>query len=108
MIEKNLLLNKVLDSLNEIQAIDITTLNVSDITTVTDFMVICQGRSSRHVKAIADNIIEDLKKDGFAVLSANGLKNSEWILVDFGDVVVHIMLPETRSFYNLEGLWQES
>lgn len=107
MTEQNLLLDKLLISLNEIQAFDVVTLNVTNITTVTDYMIVCSGRSVRHVKSIADNIIEDLKKEGFSAFSASGLTHGEWVLVDFGDVVVHIMQPEKRAFYNLEGLWQE-
>lgn len=107
MVDKNPLLENLLTALDDIQAVDIVTLDVTKLTTITDYMVICSGRSTRHVRAIAENIMEHLKKAGTPALNASGLENGEWILVDFGDLVVHIMQPERRAFYNLEGLWQE-
>lgn len=107
MVEKNSLLDKLMIALDDIQAIDIVTLDVKNITAITDYMIICSGRSSTHVKAIAENIMENMKKNSTPAISATGLENGEWVLVDFGDFVVHIMQPERRAFYNLEGLWQE-
>lgn len=99
-------LDQLLHSLNESQAIDIITIDVHEHTTITDFMIVCSGRSSRHIKAIAEQLIESMKKCGFPPISNSGVENSDWALVDFGDFVVHVMQPESRSFYNLEGLWQ--
>lgn len=100
------ILSAILESLDDNQAIDVVTLDVKEQTTVTDYMVICSGRSSRHVKAIAENTMEKMKAQGFPSLGQSGLQTAEWILIDFGDVVLHVMQPDIRSFYYLEGLWQ--
>jgi ribosome-associated protein len=100
-------LKQLLSFLDDSQAIDVITLDVRKQTTVTDYMIIASGRSSRHVKAIATTLMERMKAIGVPSLGDNGSENSEWILVDFGDYVVHIMQPDTRSFYNLEELWHE-
>lgn len=101
-------LKKLLALLDDNQAINVVTLDVSAQTTVTDFMIIASGRSSRHVKAIAGKTMEDMKKAGLPSLGEHGLENGEWVLIDFGDYVLHVMQPDIRAFYNLEGLWQES
>lgn len=106
MYDKNPLLNSLLQSLDDIQAIDVKVLEVSELTTVTDFMVVCSGRSSRHIKAIAQHVMEEMKAKGSPALSDNGLDSGDWVLIDFGDIVLHVMQPESRAFYNLEGLWQ--
>ena len=102
----NPLLDILLKSLDDSQAIDITTIDVREHTTITDFMIICSGRSSRHIKAIAEQMIETMKSVGLPPLSNTGFESGDWALVDFGDFVVHVMQPESRAFYNLEGLWQ--
>ena len=101
------LLKKLLQSLEDIQAIDTVTIDVSQQTTITDYMIICSGRASRHVKAIAGYIVEQMKAAGLPILSNNGLDSGDWALVDFGDYIVHVMQPESRAFYNLEGLWKK-
>ena len=106
MPDKNPLLKTLVHALEEIQAIDVTVIDVSQHTTITDFMIICTGRSSRHVKAIAEHIMEHLKAAGLAAIGNSGLTGGDWALVDFGDFVVHVMQPDSRAFYNLEGLWQ--
>jgi ribosome-associated protein len=106
MYEKNAVLTPLLQAIEEMHAIDVTVIDVSAQTTVTDFMVICGGRSSRHVKAIAQLALERMKAQGFNALSDNGVNSGDWALVDFGDVVLHVMQAEIRAFYNLEGLWQ--
>lgn len=106
MSDKNPLLKKLLASLEDIHAIDVTVIDVGSQTTVTDFMIICSGRSSRHVKAIAEQVLENMKAAGLPALSTNGFETGDWALVDFGDFVLHVMQPASRSFYNLEGLWQ--
>ncbi|KTD19458.1 putative Iojap-related protein [Legionella israelensis] len=101
------MLNILLEALDDIQAFDVITLDVKKQTTITDYMVIASGRSSRHVKAIAEQVIEAMKKAGHQPLSFTGLDEGDWALVDFGDCILHVMQPDTRAFYNLEGLWQE-
>jgi ribosome-associated protein len=94
--------------LEDLKAEDIVSLNVRNKSSVTDTMIIASGRSTRHVKSISDNIIKKLKKIKIKPLGIEGYSKSEWILIDFGDVLVHVMHPETREFYSLEKLWDES
>lgn len=96
----------VTNALEELKGKDIIVIDVHEKTSVTDFMVIATGTSSRQVKALANNVTEEIKKQGILPLGVEGLENSEWALVDLGQVVVHVMLQETRSFYDLERLWQ--
>ena len=107
MTEQNTNLQTLLRLLDENHAIEITTIDVHEQTTVTDYMIICSGRSSRQVRAIAEHIMADMKEAGLPSQGSTGLDSGDWALVDFGDYVVHIMQPDARAFYNLEGLWQE-
>lgn len=107
MQDTNPLLDTLLKSLDDVQAIDVIAIDVSKHTSITDYMIICSGRSSRHVKAVAAQIMELMKAAGLPAMNHNGLEGGEWALVDFGDFIVHVMQPEIRSFYNIEGLWQE-
>ncbi|AHE66666.1 ribosome silencing factor [Legionella oakridgensis] len=108
MPDKHPLLETLIASLEDIQASDIVTLDVRNQTSVTDYMIICSGRSSRHVKSIAEQVMEKMKAAGLPALSHHGLEQGDWALIDFGDFVVHVMQPENRAFYNLEGLWQQT
>ncbi|MDX2346577.1 MAG: ribosome silencing factor [Legionella sp.] len=105
---RNIPLETLLKSLEDNKALDIQVINVRDQTSVTDFMVICTGRASRHLRAIAEHVITDMKKTDMPALSKHGLNDGEWVLVDFGEFVVHIMQATSRDFYNLEALWQDS
>ncbi|KGP63912.1 iojap family protein [Legionella norrlandica] len=107
MLEQNPALEKILKSLGDIQAIDVKVIDVHKQTTITDFMIIASGRSSRHVKSIAQKVLEDMKLAGLPCLSSTGIENGDWALLDFGDFILHVMQPEYRHFYNLEGLWEE-
>ncbi|MBM7332562.1 MAG: ribosome silencing factor [Alcanivorax sp.] len=100
------LLDLVLDALEELKAKNVASLDVRAMTSVADDMVIASGTSSRHVKALADNVMEKAKQAGYAPLGTEGERGAEWILVDLGDVIVHLMLPATREFYDLERLWK--
>lgn len=106
MQNKSPMLQTAMHALEELQAIDIQAIDVHEQTTVTDVMLICSGRASRHVKAIAENVMEIMKEAGWPALSSSGLEQADWALVDFGDIVLHVMQAESRAFYNLEGLWQ--
>lgn len=93
-------------ALTDLKAKDILQLNVSHISNVTDALIIASGTSTRHVKALADNVADESRKAGFRPIGIEGERDAEWILVDLGQVVVHVMLPTARKFYDLESLWQ--
>ena len=104
-VSAEMLKDIALEALDDLKAKDIVSLDVRRLTGVTDYMVIASGSSNRHVKALADNVELELKKRDIRPLGVEGQQNAEWVLVDFGDVVVHVMLPQTREFYDLERLW---
>ncbi|MFI4918984.1 MAG: ribosome silencing factor [Legionellales bacterium] len=107
MPDQHPMLPKLIKALEDIQATDITVIDVRKQTTITDYMVIVSGRASRHVKAIAHKVMEDMKLLGMPSISCTGLETGDWALVDFGDFILHVMQPESRQFYNLEGLWED-
>jgi len=91
--------------LEDIKASEIRCLDVRHLTSMMDFMVVASGRSDRHVRAIADALVERCKERGVQILGLEGQDAGEWILVDLTDVVVHVMLPRVRDFYEIEKLW---
>jgi ribosome-associated protein len=95
----------VIDALEEVKAQDIRVLDVRNVASFTDLMVIASGSSTRQVKALADKVIEKCIAVGVRPLGVEGEREAEWVLVDLTDIVVHVMLPQTRDFYNLEKLW---
>lgn len=95
----------VVDALEEIKAQDIKIMDVRGVASFTDLMVVASGTSTRHVKAIADKVIEKASQAGNKPLGVEGDREAEWVLVDLNDIIVHVMLPQTRDFYNLEKLW---
>jgi ribosome-associated protein len=103
--QEDKLLELVVDALEELKGVDIRILDVSKLTSITDRMVVASGTSSRHVKSLADNVIRKTKQAGFRALGVEGEQAAEWVLVDLGDVVVHVMMPAVREFYALEKLW---
>ena len=98
----------VIAILDDMKARDIQVMDVRGVSGVTDYMVICSGTSSRHVKSVAGKVELDMKQRGVRALGVEGAQEAEWVLVDFGDVVVHVMQPESRQFYDLEKLWRVS
>ena len=101
----DVLLSTVLEAVAEIKAVDVVEIDVRGKTSVCDFMVIASGTSTRHVKSIADEVVKFAKRLDCQPLGVEGEREAEWVLVDLGDVVVHIMLPRVREFYALERLW---
>ena len=98
----------VVSSLEDFKAADIQVLDVSGKNPLTERMVIASGNSTRHVKSMAENLIVKAKSEGNPPLGVEGVNEGEWVLVDLNDVIVHMMLPQTRAFYNLEKLWEAS
>jgi len=101
-------LKVVHNALTDVKAKDIIELDVSSISNVADAIVIASGTSTRHVKALADNVADEARKAGFRPIGIEGERDAEWILIDLGYVVVHVMLPTARKFYDLESLWRNA
>ena len=99
------LAQRIVDTLDGLKGQSIRCINVKKLTEITDYMVITTGRSNTHTKALADAVVNRLKKSGEKVIGIEGRLQSEWILVDAGDIVVHIMVAPVRTLYNLEDLW---
>jgi ribosome-associated protein len=95
----------VISALEDIKASDITSIDVRELTGMMDTMVVASGNSNRQVKSLANSVVVSAKEAGYKLIGIEGDDKAEWILVDFGDVIVHIMLPTTREFYDLERLW---
>lgn len=104
MIQTQELSTAIVTALDDLKAIDIQVLDVRDLTSFTDTMIIASGRSDRQVKALADGVIDTAKEYGIKPLGVEGLP-TEWILVDLGDAIAHIMHPTARAYYQLEKLW---
>ena len=98
----------VIDALEDFKAIDIQQIDVSGQNPLTDLFVIASGNSTRHIKSMAENLVVKAKAAGCPPLGVEGQAQAEWVLVDLNDVIVHLMLPKTRAFYNLEKLWEAS
>ncbi len=99
-------LETILSSLDDSKAEDLVTIDISGKSALGDYMVVASGRSHRHVGAIADHLVRDLKKAGAGPVKVEGLPHCDWVLIDVGDVIVHLFRPEVRSFYNIEKMWQ--
>ncbi len=99
------ILATVLNSLSDAKSEDIVSIDLHGKTSIGDYMVIASGRSHRHVGAIAEQLCEKLKREGHRNLRVEGLPHCDWVLIDSGDVIVHIFRPEVRQFYNLERMW---
>ncbi|WP_444896239.1 ribosome silencing factor [Microbulbifer sp. SSSA005] len=94
-----------LNALEDLKGKDIVSLDVSGHSDVMDNLLICTGTSSRQVKSLAENVVDELKKEGIRPIGVEGVDQGEWVLVDYGDLVVHVMLADVRGFYDLEKLW---
>ena len=99
------LLNAVLKSLDDDKAQDAVSIGLAGKSSIADYMVIASGTSHRHVASMADHVVRRLKDQGYETRAAEGLPQADWVLIDAGDVVVHLFRPEVRAFYNLEKMW---
>ncbi|MDD7909823.1 MULTISPECIES: ribosome silencing factor [Pseudovibrio] len=99
------LLQCILKSLDDSKAEEIVSLDLAGKTSVADFMVVASGRSHRHVGAVTDHLLRDLKEAGYGNARVEGLPHCDWVLVDIGDAIIHIFRPEVRGFYNVEKMW---
>lgn len=98
----------VIDALEDIKGFDIAVMDVRKLTNMTSYMIVCSATSSRQAKAIGDNVREQMKEKNYTIRGTEGEKEGEWVLVDLNDIVVHIMVPATRAYYNLEQLWGDA
>ena len=99
--------DKIIDALEDIKGIDITVLSVSEMTSVADYLIVASGKSDRQVKSLANNVQMKLKEHDVRPLGVEGEREGQWVLIDYADILVHIMLPDVRDFYNLEKLWEQ-
>lgn len=97
----------IVNALENVKGQKIAKLDVTELSDVMDFLIIVNGTSNRHVKSLANNVVEELKQQGHQPIGVEGMESGEWVLVDYGDTVVHVMLPEMRDFYELEKLWSK-
>ncbi|HTT85218.1 MAG TPA: ribosome silencing factor [Rhizomicrobium sp.] len=104
-LEEQTLLSRILNSLDDDKAEDIVAIDLEGRSSLTDSIVIANGRSQRHVSAIAEHLARRLKEAGYGTRPVDGLESGDWVLVDAGDVIVHIFRPEVRAYYDLEGMW---
>jgi ribosome-associated protein len=102
---KSLLKAVILAALDDTKALDVKVLDVRDLTDIADFMMIASGTSDRHVRTVAQRVVEKAKEAGFRAHGLEGLKDGDWVLIDLNEVIVHVMLPRVREFYGLEKLW---
>jgi len=104
-MQSELLQKKIAALLDDAKAVDIKVMDVRNISSIADYMIIATGTSSRHVSSIADKIERGMREEGIRAWGTEGQDTGEWVLVDFGDVIVHVMQAATRDFYQLEKLW---
>ncbi|HEY1475291.1 MAG TPA: ribosome silencing factor [Pseudolabrys sp.] len=98
----------VLARLEDMKAEDSVTIDLAGKSSISDYMVVTSGRSQRHVGAVAEHVIKDIKAAGVPSVRVEGMRQGDWVLIDAGDVIVHVFRPEVREFYNLEKMWSAS
>lgn len=95
----------IIETIEDVKGLDIVKLDVRDMTSMTDWMIVASGTSNRHVRALSESVVEKAKQAGHRPIGLEGEEGGEWVLVDLQDALVHVMLPKVREFYNLEKLW---
>lgn len=108
MTELNSMISFVLKAVDDKKAFDIKLLNISNLTTIADYFVICSGNSDRQVISISDEVDDKMSKAGYELKSKEGYRTGRWILLDYGDIIVHVFHKEDRDFYNLDRLWVDA
>jgi ribosome-associated protein len=103
----NQLKKEIENILNDNKAMEITSINLKDKTSIADFMIVASGNSSRHIQALSEILVDELKKKGISYCRLEGRNSNDWKLIDAIDIIVHIFHPEKRKFYNLEKMWSE-
>ena len=103
--ESEALKNLVIEALEDVKGLQVVALDVEEQTDITDFMIVATGKSGRQVKALTDSVVINAKAAGYVVKGVEGSDTAEWVLIDLGDVICHVMLPKLREFYELERLW---
>ena len=105
VLSSNELLKFIINSLDDVKSVDVTTIDLAEKSSIGDYMLVASGTSARHVGAIADRVARDLRAAGLGRPRVEGLPNCDWVLIDAGDIIVHIFRPEVREFYNIEKMW---
>jgi ribosome-associated protein len=103
--DKSFLKTVIIDALGDMKALDVKLLDVRGLTDIADFMVIASGTSDRHVRSVAQRVVEKAKEAGFRPHGVEGQQDGDWVLIDLNEMIVHVMLPRVREFYGLEKLW---
>jgi len=107
LVTPEVLRNLIVDALEDIKGRDVVVMDVTGLSDVTDYMIIASGTSNRHVRALVNQVVEATTEAGMKPLGVEGRETNEWVLVDVGDALVHVMQAETRAFYDLERLWSD-
>lgn len=101
-------LDIVLDAVEDKKAVDIQVIDLTEVTLIADYFVVCSGTSNTHIKSIVDGVIEKMKERGVKDKRVEGYGQAKWVLLDYGDVVIHVFAPEEREFYDIESLWKKT
>ena len=104
-VKDDLILDLAKDVLDDMKAIDVDAIDVRELTSITDHMIFCTGTSNRHARSIVDRVVEKMKEISMPVLGIEGYDSGQWVLIDLGDAILHVMLKDVREFYKLEDLW---
>ncbi|WP_010248338.1 ribosome silencing factor [Acetivibrio cellulolyticus] len=107
LVDSNIIAQKIAEILTDKKAKDVRSIDISEVTVIADYFVICSGTSTTHIKALADEVEQKMKEQNVEILRKEGYNSARWILLDFNFVVVHIFHEEDRAFYNLERLWSD-